>query len=382
MADLDMDPEVALGLFEEGATLVLLGVPEGMELGLDYKTWTLGPRFRGVKMIPPGLHFLHYCSINTAAGCGEISPKTGLFLNLKSREVLVAHWNQSEEDLEISQDPEEVERMRSNLKELDRYLGPYPYDTLRKWVSLTDRLRADVALMLQPLNGRVCSFSEVLPEQQMTYTSDRASQSLCHEECKSLKEGMERLPRMKQREGTELRFSNIPKQSFPPGATPAQITQCSMDRSYTLDCLIQSRYSAHPLDVLGELQFAFVCFLLGNVYEGFEHWQKLLALLCRCEDALQRQPQLFLGLIGVLFHQLPEIPQDFFIDIVSKNNFLTSTLQEFFQVASAPGVDSTLKKRAEKFKVYLTRTFRWDFEADQDDCAPVVVELPEGINFD
>ena len=53
MASVDMDPDVARRLFEEGATLVLLGVPQGTELGIDYKSWTVGPRFRGVKMIPP-----------------------------------------------------------------------------------------------------------------------------------------------------------------------------------------------------------------------------------------------------------------------------------------------------------------------------------------
>ncbi|XP_051947671.1 protein AAR2 homolog [Xyrauchen texanus] len=384
MAGTDMDPEVALGLFEEGATLVLLGVPEGTELGIDYKTWTLGPRFRGVKMIPPGLHFLHYCSANTNGACGEIGPKTGLFLTLKPREVIVAHWNMREEDLDFSQNPDEVEQMRANIQELDAYLGPYPYDTLRKWVSLTDRLNQEVASALQPLSGRVCAFSDVIPEVQLTHTKDREEQNLPRNdrECQNMKEGLDRLPRMKLREGTELRFSNIPKQAYPPGATPAQITQYSMDLSYSLNCVIESHYKEQPLNVLGELQFAFVCFIIGNVYEAFEHWKTLLALLCRSEDAMRERKDLYLGLIAVLYHQLGEIPPDFFVDIVSQNNFLTSTLQDFFQFASSPGVDSTLRKRADKFKAHLTKKFRWDFDADLEDCAPVVVELPEGVTVD
>lgn len=79
--------------------------------------------------------------------------------------------------------------------------------------------------------------------------------------------------------------------------------------------------------VLGELQFAFVCFLIGNVYEAFEHWKQLLLLLCRSEEAMRERSDLYLGLISVLYHQLGEIPPDFFVDIVSQNNFLTSTLQ-------------------------------------------------------
>ncbi|KAK7884191.1 hypothetical protein WMY93_027314 [Mugilogobius chulae] len=378
---LDMDPDVARNLFAEGATLVLLGVPRGTELGIDCKTWQVGPKFRGVKMIPPGLHFLHYSSVNSPSCGTEIGPKTGLFLKLKPREILLANWDAKEEDLDFSasKNEEEVSKIRANLQELDPHLGPYPYDVMRKWVSLTDRLNDEVANKLQPLSGRICAFSDVIPELQLTHTKDRAEQPRNDKACESMREGLDRLPKMKQREGTELRFSDIPKKTYPPGATPAEITQCSMDHSYALDLVLEKYYQAQPLNLLGELQFAFVCFLIGNVYEGFEHWKRLLALLCRSEEAMKKHKDLYLGLIAVLYHQLGEIPPDFFVDIVSQNNFLTSTLQDFFQFASGPGVNSTLRKRAEKFKAHLTKKFRWDFDADLDDCAPVVVELPEGF---
>lgn len=81
------------------------------------------------------------------------------------------------------------------------------------------------------------------------------------------------------------------------------------------------------LYLTGELQFAFVCFLLGNVYEAFEHWKRLLNLLCRSETAMVKHHALYVSLISILYHQLGEIPADFFVDIVSQDNFLTSTLQ-------------------------------------------------------
>lgn len=76
-----------------------------------------------------------------------------------------------------------------------------------------------------------------------------------------------------------------------------------------------------------ELQFAFICFLIGNVYDAFEHWKRLLNILCRSEDAVGKYKDLYINLISVLYHQLNEIPADFFVDIVSEDNFLTSTLQ-------------------------------------------------------
>ncbi len=55
-----MSQEVARRLFTEGAALVLLDVPERTDFGIDYNCWTVGPRFKGVKMIPPGFHFVFY----------------------------------------------------------------------------------------------------------------------------------------------------------------------------------------------------------------------------------------------------------------------------------------------------------------------------------
>ncbi|CAN9515531.1 unnamed protein product [Ophioblennius macclurei] len=384
MSSVDMDQDVARRLFEEGATLVLLGVPQGTELGLDCKSWKVGPRFRGVKMIPPGLHFLHYASVNSPTCGSEIGPKMGLFLTLKPRDVILANWDAKEEDLDFSasENEEEVSRIRDSLQELDPFLGPYPYEVMRKWVSLSDRISEDLAKNLQPLSGRICAFSDVIPEIQMRHTKDRAELPRNDTVCQSMKEGLDRLPRMKLREGTELRFSDIPKKTYPPGATPAEITQCSMDLSYALETVLEKNHNQQPLNLLGELQFAFVCFLLGGVYEGFEHWKRVLALMCRSEDAMRKRKDLYLGLVSVLYHQLGEIPPDFFVDIVSQNNFLTTTLQDFFQFATGPGVDGALRKRAEKFKAHLTKKFNWDFEADLDDCAPVVVELPEGLTVD
>lgn len=249
----DMDPDVARRLFEEGATLVLLGVPRGTELGIDCKSWQVGPRFRGVKMIPPGLHFLHYCSVSSINSGGEVGPKTGVFLTLKPREILLANWDPTAEDLDFSasKNEEELTRIRETLQELDPYLGPYPYEVMRKWVSLTDRISEELAKNLQPLSGRVCAFCDVIPELQLRHTKDRAEQPRNDTACQSMKEGLDRLPKMKQREGTELRFSTIPQKTYPPGATPAEITKCSMDLSYALEAVLEKNYKVEPLNLLG-----------------------------------------------------------------------------------------------------------------------------------
>ena len=73
-----------------------------------------------------------------------------------------------------------------------------------------------------------------------------------------------------------------------------------------------------------------------------------------------------------------EVPADFFVDIVSQNNFLTQTLRVFFDnVSSCEKADMKLKKKCGQLKQYVTEKFQWDFEDEPDDEAPVIVDLSE-----
>ncbi|NXC51370.1 AAR2 protein, partial [Penelope pileata] len=255
--------------------------------------------------------------------------------------------------------------------------------TLKKWISLSSFISEPAVKELQPESGHIAAFSEVLPVRAGRHTRDRAGQRLPPYDagCGSYAEGMARLPEMRPRAGTEIRFTELPRQTYPAGATPEEITRHSMDLSYALEQVIGTRYAGRPRELLAELQFAFICFLIGNVYDAFEHWKGLLNILCRSEDAIGKYQGLYTDLIFVLYHQLSEIPSDFFVDIVSQDNFLTSTLQVFFSY-TCNAADRVLRKKAEKFKAHLTKKFKWDFDAEPDDCAPVVVELPEGMLVD
>lgn len=54
-----MDQAEAQRRLREGALILVRDMPVGTEFGLDYKSWRTGARFRGVKMVPPGLHFIY-----------------------------------------------------------------------------------------------------------------------------------------------------------------------------------------------------------------------------------------------------------------------------------------------------------------------------------
>ena len=49
----------ALKSLKNGGYFLAMNVPPGIEFGLDYQTWKIGEKFKGVKAIPPGVHYVH-----------------------------------------------------------------------------------------------------------------------------------------------------------------------------------------------------------------------------------------------------------------------------------------------------------------------------------
>ncbi|KAM3693933.1 hypothetical protein ACB098_07G019600 [Castanea mollissima] len=80
--------------------------------------FSVGPAFKGIKMIPPASHFLYYSS-STRDG-KDFSPIIDFF------EVIVRMWDQLQERL-VKVAEEEEERYCQAVKslEFDKQLGPY-----------------------------------------------------------------------------------------------------------------------------------------------------------------------------------------------------------------------------------------------------------------
>ena len=83
----------------------------------------------------------------------------------------------------------------------------------------------------------------------------------------------------------------------------------------------------------------------------------------------------------VSFFQIREVPEDFFVDIVSSNNFLVALLTSLFTLTrDNSDIDSKLKDRIEKFKKSVSSKFQWDFSEiddmeEPDEDKPVIVAL-------
>ena len=57
-------------------------------------------------------------------------------------------------------------------------------------------------------------------------------------------------------------------------------------------------------EALGELQYSFICFLVGQNYDAFEKWKQLLRMFCTSDEALAGHTLLYMTLISDLHFQV------------------------------------------------------------------------------
>lgn len=136
------------------------------------------------------------------------------------------------------------------------------------------------------------------------------------------------------------------------------------------------------IDLLAELQFSYICFLLGLSYESFERWKKLFQLFCMSKDAVAQDQKLFAKFLLAVRHQLETVPEDFLVDIVENNNVVYNGLKEFFRILEISDfpLEDDLRDGSIQIKRFLDQKFGWEFnelDIEDDDEAPVIVNYTE-----
>ncbi|KAI1280758.1 Protein AAR2 -like protein [Halotydeus destructor] len=346
-----MDNNVALAMVKAGATFVLDNFPKGFEFGIDMTTFTVGEKFKGVKMIPPGCHFVYYSAVNIEHN--SVGARSGFFQYFKSGELIAKKWNVRDEDV-ADVDEEEILRYRESLiGDLDRHLAPYPQANYEKWSGLVDYIDESVLNRLSPTTKQINSVSQMVPRDVVS-----SSSSITPEPVRDPK--------------STIKFTAIPTRCIPDESDPKQVTVHSIDSSFALNTIL---VEMSDNQLLGEFQYAFVCFLVGQVYDAFEHWKSLLKLFCSCDKAISEREGFFSDLIRILHFQLREVPEDLFVDIVEQNNFLVAYLSIFFSNLNSSSVSIAVRRRGERFKENLKMKYKWDFDFEPEDEAPVIVEM-------
>lgn len=95
--NLKMGNEEAVRRFREGACVLVLDFPAETDFGIDVRSWTVSSKFKGLKMVPAGIHLLYW-----DAGHGLTQ---GMWFHARPSQVLVLQWDASIEDFAPTEAP-------------------------------------------------------------------------------------------------------------------------------------------------------------------------------------------------------------------------------------------------------------------------------------
>jgi len=393
MQNLSLSREEALERCQHGGTVLCLDVPQGVEFGIDLRSYTVGPRFRGVKMVPP--HGVHMIT------CGNEIEQTGVFVSLRPSETCAMSWDAPTETLKLLDDAAMREQLTHAVQrmELDAFLGPYPLATEGQWHELSDLVTEDVLR-----RAGVPAGTFIMPGG--IDDDDEGDDIQAQQHLQPYFDGTARVAHFVQLDPRKQRTQRGH------GRTGAALSQFHIDRSEWLRELLACDYgsestggcrgssdggggggekgdgthvagsaaaaAAAEAALLGELQLAYLLFLRISSLRALEHWKACVHLLCHCEAALLDRPRLYARLLRILRAQLALAPRDFFEDELSADNFLRDALANLAELAVGQPLGPQLEAEFGQLWGFLATHFGLTLEAlragalDEED-EPVVV---------
>ncbi|PPS11099.1 hypothetical protein GOBAR_AA09548 [Gossypium barbadense] len=375
-----MDADKALELVKSGATLLLLDVPQYTLIGIDTQLF-----HQGWQRVFTNYWLLYRCWI-------------------------------------LSGVKEERYRQAVRSFEFDKHLGPYDLSLYADWKRLSNYITKSTIERL-PIGGEITVTYE---HGMLKNTCKSAMERVLDEQLRNSKFSSPAEEHPKR----GCYYTPIPRIIKRKGIESEQLTSLNLDKASTelLETLLVKDYGGSEESLLGELQFAFIAFLMGQSLEAFMQWKSLVSLLLGCTEAdklidppsaivsgdipnkketlywvflpFQTRSRLFTKFIKVIYYQLKyglqkdrsvgEAGTSALLDDswFSSDSFLHRLCKDFFSlVQDASVVDGDLLSWTRKLKELLENSLGWEFRQksavdgiyfeENDEYAPVVEMLDE-----
>lgn len=345
-------------------TVLLLDVPAGVQFGLDCQCFIVGERFKGVKMIPPGVHFISVCQSTASA-------PVSFFAFFNRSEILIRRWDAETEQLEEIKDSDQLERLSHGVRRFDFDRGLAPYDAAHgpQWRKLSSWIRPTLVERL--MNGH--PFISIAEEARGVegLSKNIPSEAALIEQLKPLQESTS------DQQPQRLSYTLFPAHIQKSGCSAAELSAMNMDKTQRLMEMLEQHYSGRWESLLGEIQFAFVVFLFGQSLSALEQWKRILHFLLGCFDGASTLGELFKEFLKLLRHQLQFLVQrnEGIEDVTEllSTSFLKQDLLDFGQVLMEEmALPESVKKECNKLLSFVQDKLHWELPED-DEYAPVVV---------
>ena len=355
-----MEPPAAPA--RSGALDAILVIPDAplhsIDFGIDTITYETGSKFKGLSMLPRGLHLVYY-----STGMGS---RQGFFFNAVKGEVVVRPWDARNEEI-CARNTLSEEQYRALLQaimrgDLNANLGPYPMSQHHSWVNLSNFIsnqvlaRADIPTDVLVFPGDeedIMSIDKAIASARSGGMSARNNSS-SSSALKPFFPDLARVPRFSDIITTELRVKDSVARD---DGMLRELMNLSLDKSKVLYALVKGYFDESWDDLLGELQLSFVLMMFLYSYPAMEHWKLLVSTICSCERILVADTNFTTNFIRILYSQLKFIPEDFFENELSKDNFMRASLTSLFSNLNTSSISEELKEHRKRFLFFVRKRF-------------------------
>lgn len=275
--------------------ILLIGLPPGILCGVDLLTFTTSARFRGIKDLPSGWHFVY------TSETASLSIREGFWFEIPSSiphsspPLVIRIWD-AKSGVLTSCPENAVAGYHAQLSALwTEHLTPYrqsagdgPGEEKADWVQLT----AHISLkLLTHLTGS---------EEPIINSASCAVQD--RDEIPGLSAGEA------TRNERELGVLGIDlKRTWRHGAVGRERTEGAMDRSWALEDLVE-RWQGEGEEwgsaVMGEMEACFIMVLTVANYSCLEEWKRVLGLVLTCKALVKEREEWFSRFLEQLRRQL------------------------------------------------------------------------------
>ena len=204
--------------------------------------------------------------------------------------------------------------------DFDQFLGNYPYEQIQNWKDLTNFLNKNIINKLQ-INIDMTMCPGIKEENKINENSNEIKK-------------YNKLMSYNDIEFTEFYLNQ-----------PEYIN--TLDKSKLLEKILIKFTKAE--EFLGEFQYSFILFLIGEVYEALKQWKDIFILITSSEELINNFEKFFCNFTEVIYNQLRLFPDDLMHDVILDNNFLKRYLTNFLIF------DKKNKKKFSKRQVLLKK---------------------------
>lgn len=322
------------------AILVVVDSPVGLDFGIDCMSFETGPNFRGVSNIPSGLHFVYH-----STGMGN---RQGWFFTSSKDEIIVKQWDSVNEEISINATLSEgslhtlLQAIHTGM--LNSNLGPYPLSQHHLWLNITGFISNSVLTQANIPPGTL-----VFPGD----ASDLNDGSELKSNSSSVTPYFPNIARV-------TRYSNIEEIELKLRYEPNKdLTSLHMDKSEVLERLVDGCHEGSWEDVLGELQLAFIVFILLFSYPALQFWKRIVSVICNSRRILvsSAHSSFSCAFLRILYEQLNFCPADFFENELSKDSFLKPAVSALFANMDQENLDTALQEHHRRLLTFMKKKF-------------------------